>query len=118
MSNEIFSGTCRIGQDKIVFRMWVDLDRVRLFLKEFVKSNPGRLRRSISEVDLYGKRRNESYTAVLMVGAINRRNGIIPDAMIYMTDGYGLFPDDCPIRLCGLFPNQVWLLVNFLLAMS
>ena len=32
--------------------------------------------------------------------------GIIPDAMIYMTDGYGLFPDDCPIPTLWIVPQS------------
>ena len=72
-----------------------------------MKSNPGRLRRSISKG---GPLREEEERVFILpfewLEQSIEETGIIPDAMIYMTDGYGLFPDDCPIPTLWIVPQS------------
>ena len=35
-----------------------------------------------------------------------QNEGLIPDAMIYMTDGYGDFPEECPVPTLWAVPES------------
>ena len=107
MSNEILSQVlAELDRIKSYSECGLTLIECDCSLERVCEVEPWEVTEIDLKVDLYGRGGTSLIPPFEWLEQSIEETGIIPDAMIYMTDGYGLFPDDCPIPTLWIVPQS------------